>query len=61
MKIHSISRDPGILGGAPVFAGTRVPAQILLEHIEVGDSLGEFLENFLSVTREQASGEVVGK
>ena len=54
MKIHSTSRAPDILGGTPVFAGTRVPVRILLEHIEAGDSLDEFLENFPSVSREQA-------
>jgi uncharacterized protein (DUF433 family) len=49
-----ISRDPNVLGGAPVFAGTRVPVRILLEHFEAGDSLDDFLENYPSVTREQA-------
>ena len=45
--------DPAILGGTPVFMGTRVPVSILFEHIEAGDSLDEFLESFPSVTREQ--------
>ena len=49
-----ISRDPNVLGGAPVFAGTRVPVRILLEHFEAGDSLDDFLENDPSGTREQA-------
>ncbi len=53
MKIRSINRDPEILGGTPVFTGTRVPVRILLEHIEAGDSVDEFLENFPSVTRAQ--------
>lgn len=48
-----ISRDPNVLGGAPVFAGTRVPVRILLEHFEAGDNLDDFLENYPSVTREQ--------
>ena len=46
-----ISRDPNVLGGAPVFAGTRVPVRILLEHFEAGDNLDDFLENYPSVTR----------
>ena len=49
--IHS---DPDILGGAPVFCGTRVPLRTLLDYLEAGDSLTEFLEDFPSVTREQA-------
>lgn len=43
-----------ILGGAPVFAGTRVPVQTLLDYLEGGESLDDFLEGFPSVTREQA-------
>lgn len=49
--IHS---DPDILGGVPIFTGTRVPLHTLLDYIEAGDSLNEFLEDFPSVTREQA-------
>jgi uncharacterized protein (DUF433 family) len=49
--VHS---DPEILGGTPVFVGTRVPFQNLLEYLEAGDSLDEFLDDFPSVTREQA-------
>ena len=49
--VHS---DPDILGGTPVFVGTRVPVRTLLECLEAGDSLNEFLEDFPSVTREQA-------
>ena len=49
--IHS---DPEILGGTPVFIGTRVPVKTLYDYLESGDSLGEFLEDFPSVTREQA-------
>jgi len=48
-----ITRDPGILGGEPVFAGTRVPVQSLFDHLEAGDSIEEFLEGFPSVKREQ--------
>jgi uncharacterized protein (DUF433 family) len=49
--IHS---DPDILGGTPVFAGTRVPAATLLEYLECGDTLDSFLLDFPTVTREQA-------
>ena len=49
--VHS---DPDILGGTPVFVGTRVPFQTLLDYLEAGDPLGEFLEDFPTVTREQA-------
>jgi uncharacterized protein (DUF433 family) len=49
-----ITKNPEILGGTPVFAGTRVPVRILLEHFEAGETLDEFLENFPSVTRQQA-------
>jgi len=51
--VHS---DPDILGGTPVFVGTRVPVRTLLDYLEAGDSLHEFLEDFPSVTREQAVG-----
>ena len=46
--------DPDILGGTPVFVGTRVPVRTLLDYLEGGDSLKEFLEDFPSVTRGQA-------
>jgi len=46
--------DPDIQSGAPVFAGTRVPIQNLFDYLEEGDSLDVFLEQFPSVTREQA-------
>jgi uncharacterized protein (DUF433 family) len=46
--------DPEILSGVPVFAGTRVPAKNLVDYLEGGHSLGEFLEDFPSVTRDQA-------
>ena len=48
-----ISRSPDIMGGTPVFAGTRVPVQTLLEYLEAGDSIDEFLAGFTSVSREQ--------
>jgi len=49
--IHS---DPEILGGTPVFVGTRVPARALLDYLAAGRSLAEFLDDFPSVRREQA-------
>ena len=49
--VHS---DPDILGGTPVFLGTRVPVQSLFDYIEGGDTLDEFLRQFPSVTRDQA-------
>ena len=49
-----ITSDPAILGGTPVFAGTRVPVQTLIDYFEAGQSLAEFLADFPTVTREQA-------
>jgi uncharacterized protein (DUF433 family) len=49
--VHS---DPQIMGGTPVFAGTRVPFQTLMDYLEEGSPLAEFLEDFPTVTREQA-------
>ena len=49
-----IVKDPEILGGTPVFAGTRVPIGLLFEHLEAGDRLDECLDNYPSVTRDQA-------
>lgn len=49
-----IDRNPDILGGTPVFAGTRVPVRILMEHLEAGDRLDEFLEDYPTVSRTQA-------
>ncbi len=49
-----IQSDPDIMGGTPVFAGTRVPVQTFVEYLEAGDPLDEFLLDFPSVTREQA-------
>lgn len=46
--------DPEILGGTPVFVGTRVPLKNLFEYLEGGDRLEDFLDQFPSVTREQA-------
>ncbi len=44
-----IDRNPEILGGTPVFAGTRVPVRVLLEHLETGDRVHDFLNDFPSV------------
>ncbi len=49
-----INRSDEILGGTPVFAGTRVPIQTLFDYLEGGDSLDEFLDDFPSVSRERA-------
>ncbi len=49
-----IDKNPGILGGTPVFTGTRVPVRILMEHLEAGDRLDDFLKDYPTVTRKQA-------
>lgn len=49
-----IHTDPEILGGTPVFIGTRVPLKTLMDYLEGGHPLDEFLDDFPSVTREQA-------
>ena len=51
-----INRDPEILGGTPVFFGTRVPVRILIDYLEAGDPLDEFLDNHPTVSRGQAVG-----
>jgi uncharacterized protein (DUF433 family) len=48
-----ISCDPEVMGGAPVFTGTRVPVQTLLDYLEAGESIDDFLDGFPSVSREQ--------
>src|SRR6266550_351412 len=48
-----VTQHPDVLGGQPVFAGTRVPAKRLFDHLEAGDSIEQFLEGFPSVKREQ--------
>lgn len=53
MKLSAVSRDPAVMGGAPVFTGTRVPVQTLLDYLEAGDTIDEFLAGFPSVTRAQ--------
>ena len=49
-----ITTDPDILGGALVFAGTRVPVRILFEHLEAGDRIEDFLDSFPTVSKTQA-------
>jgi uncharacterized protein (DUF433 family) len=49
--VHS---DPDIVSGTPVFVGTRVPARALLDYLEGGETIDEFLDDFPSVSREQA-------
>ena len=49
-----ITMSPDRLSGTPVFAGTRVPIQTLVDYLEAGDSLGDFLADFPSVSREHA-------
>lgn len=56
MKRKYISVNKQVMGGTPVFRGTRVPVQTLLDYLEAGDSLSDFLKGFPSVTREQAVG-----
>ncbi|MEX8549201.1 MAG: DUF433 domain-containing protein [Mucilaginibacter sp.] len=55
MDFHQIiTIDNDILGGQPVFKGTRVPVESLFDHLEVGVSLDEFLDDFPTVSKEQA-------
>ena len=49
-----LSRNPDVMNGALVFAGTHVPVEILVQHLAAGDSLNKFLDDFPSVSREQA-------
>ena len=48
-----ISASPDIMGGTPVFTGTRVPAETLLDYLKAGESIDDFLDGFPTVTREQ--------
>ncbi len=54
VKSSVIHSDPDILGGTPMFVGTRVPVKTLLDYLEAGESLDVFLEHFPSVSRERA-------
>jgi uncharacterized protein (DUF433 family) len=53
MEQPIVSRNPEVMGGTAVFAGTRVPLQTLLDYLEAGESIDDFLEGFPSVSREQ--------
>ena len=48
-----VSRSPDVMGGTPVFAGTRVPIQTLLDYLEAGDTIDEFLAGFPAVVRDR--------
>jgi uncharacterized protein (DUF433 family) len=48
-----ISASPDVMGGTPVFAGTRVPVQTLLDYLKAGESIDDFLDGFPTVNREQ--------
>jgi uncharacterized protein (DUF433 family) len=51
--IQVVTISPDVMSGTPVFYGTRVPVQTLLDYLKAGDSIDEFLEGFPTVTREQ--------
>ena len=53
MNTHVISINPDVMGGTPVFDGTRVPVQTLIDYLEGGESIDEFLDGFPTVKREQ--------
>ncbi len=53
MKSTVISSNPKVMGGTPVFRGTRVPVQTLVDYLESGESISDFLEGFPTVTKEQ--------
>jgi uncharacterized protein (DUF433 family) len=53
MEKSVISCNPDVMGGTPVFSGTRVPVQTLLDYLEAGESIDDFLVGFPSITREQ--------
>lgn len=48
-----VTRDSEVMGGTPVFSGTRVPVQTLLDYLEAGNSIDEFIDGFPTVTRDQ--------
>jgi uncharacterized protein (DUF433 family) len=53
-NLQVVHSDPGILGGTPVFVGTRVPVRSLFDYLEAGETLDEFVHQFPSVNRDQA-------
>ena len=56
MKTQVVSVNPEVMGGAPVFKGTRVPIQTLIDYLEGGENIDEFLDGFPTVTRDQVIG-----
>ena len=58
-----INIDPEVLGGQPVFKGTRVPIETLFDHLEAGESVDDFLDQFPSISKQQAVSvlEIAGK
>lgn len=56
MKPPIISCSPDVMGGTPVFAGTRVPVQTVLDYLEAGETIDDFLEGFPTVSRDQVIG-----
>ena len=53
-KEDVVSHDPEVVGGALVFSGTRVPVEVLIQHLTAGDTLEKFLDDFPGVSRKQA-------
>ena len=53
MKSNVITSDPAVMGGTPVFKGTRVPMQTLIDYLEAGNSIEEFLKGFPTVKKQQ--------
>ncbi len=53
MKTPTVSRNQEVMGGTPVFTGTRVPVQTLIDYLEGGESIDDFLTGFPSVSKEQ--------
>lgn len=56
MSSSLVSASPDVMGGTPVFAGTRVPVATLFDYLEAGKSIDDFLEGFKTVRREQVIG-----
>jgi len=56
MNTNVVSIDPEVMGGTPVFRGTRVPIQNLIEYLEDDDDINDFFDGFPSVSREQVIG-----
>lgn len=56
MKVNAIQTSKDILGGTPVFRGTRVPVQSLIDYFESGDTVNDFIHDFPSVSRKQVIG-----